>query len=133
MSGIEIDKPYEVSESNVFSYLSWSITRKAQDGKVYMPNERLTRAEALKTATIWPSYYLLRENLLGSLEPKKFADFLVLDKDYLTVPEDQIANIRVLMTVVGGKVVHLVPSFGKELGMQPRGAAVELGGPPARF
>ncbi len=61
----------------------WAISWKAQDGKVYLPSERISREEALKTATIWGAYYVLKENLLGSLEAGKFADFLVLDKDYL--------------------------------------------------
>ena len=135
MNGIEIDKPYEASEKgeNAFSYLYWSISRRAQDGEVYLPNQRLTRQEALKTATIWGAYYVLKEDELGSLERGKFADYLVLDKDYLTIPEEQISDIRVLMTALGGKVVHLVPSLGRELGMAPRGAAVELGGPQAQY
>jgi len=87
----------------------------------------------LKTATIWPANYVLKEKALGSLEAGKFADLLVLDKDYLTVPEEQIPNIRIFMTLVGGKIEHLVPSLARELGMQPRGAAVELGGAPASY
>jgi hypothetical protein len=135
MNGIEMDKPYEASEKgeNVFTDLHWSITRRAQDGKVYLPDERLTREEALKLGTVWGAHYVLKEKVLGSLEPGKFADYLVLDKDYLTVPEEQIPSIRILMTSVGGEIVHLVPSLARELGMQPRGAAVELGGPQAQY
>jgi len=133
MSGIEIDKPYELTDSNAFNDLYWGITRVAADGKMYAPNQRVTREIALKTATIWPAYYVLKENQLGSLERGKFADLLVLDKDYLTIPVDEIPNIRILMTLVGGKIEHLVPSLARELGMQPRGAAVELGGAPASY
>ncbi|MCZ6750770.1 MAG: amidohydrolase family protein [Acidobacteria bacterium] len=133
MSGIEIDKPIELTDLTAFAPLSWAITRKAQDGNVYAPQQRLSRELALKTATIWGAYYVLKENVLGSLEPGKFADFLVLDKDYLTIPEDQIETIRVLMTVVGDEVVHLVPSLAQELGIEPRGAEVELGGPAASY
>ena len=63
----------------------------------------------------------------------KFADFIVLDKDYMTIPEDQIKDIRVLMAVLGGRTVHLVPSLAREIGMQPAGAQVELGGPGSRY
>ena len=65
---------------------------------------------------------MLRENVMGTLEAGKYADFVILDKDILTVPEDQIPGIRVLMTAVGGKVVHLTSAFGGEIGMQPVGA-----------
>ena len=133
MSGIEMDKPYELVEANAFTDLYWAMTRKAYDGKVYAPNQRITRELALKTATIWPAHYVLREDVLGSLEPGKFADLLVLDKDYLTVEAEEIPKIRILMTLVGGKVEHLVPSLARELGMQPSGAAVELGGPEANY
>jgi len=133
MQGIEVDKPYELTDATLFTYLSWSITRRAQDGKVYAPLQRISREEALKTATIWPAYYVLRENLIGSLKPGKWADFLVIDKDYLTVPEDQIEGIRILMTSLGGKTVHLAPSLARELNMQPKGAAVELGGAPSNW
>jgi len=135
MTGMEMDKPYEASPAgeNVFTDMYWSITRKAQDGKVYLPDERVSREQALKVGTIFGAYYVLKEDVLGSLEPGKFADYLVLDKDYLTIPEDQIPTIRILMTSVGDKIVHLVPSLGQELGMAPRGAAVELGGPQARY
>ena len=91
------------------------------DQKVYGPGERADRIIQLKALTRWGAHYMLRENLLGTLEPGKFADFIVLDKDYLTIPEDQIPSIRVLMTAVGGKVVHLTASLAKEIGMQPVG------------
>ena len=54
-------------------------------------------------------------------------------RDYLTIPGDDIQNIRVLMTMVGGKVVHLVPSLASEWSMQPTGAQVELGGAAAQW
>jgi len=57
----------------------------------------------------------------------------VMDRDYLTVPLDEIPKLRVLMTMVGGKIAHLVPSLAREWGLQPAGAQVELGGPPAQW
>jgi predicted amidohydrolase YtcJ len=105
------------------------MNRQDKHGKQYNPAQRINRQQALKSATVHGAYYVRKEDVLGSLSPGKFADFLVLDRDYLTVPEEQIAQIRPLMTMVGGKVVHLTPALAKELGMQPIGALVQLGGP----
>ena len=91
-------------------------------GRVYGPQERTDRIIQLKAHTRWGAYYVLRENLLGTLEPGKFADFMVLDRDFLTIPEADIPNINVLMTVVGGKSIHLVSSLAAEIGRQPVGA-----------
>ncbi|NNE36762.1 MAG: amidohydrolase family protein [Gammaproteobacteria bacterium] len=71
----------------------------------------------LKALTTWGAHYVLREDRLGSLEPGKIADFVVLDRDILTIPEDDIPNIKVLMTVLGGKTVHLLPNLANEIDM----------------
>lgn len=130
----EIDRPLATTSLTVF----WTIARtmdrvRPQTGVAYAPDQRIGRESALKMATVWGAYYLMKEDTLGSLEPGKFADFMVLDRDYLTIPEKDIENIRVLETVVGGKVMHLVPSLAKEWGMRPAGAQVELGGPAASW
>ena len=130
---LELDHAIGSSDLTIMGPISWMITRKSWDGKIYAPDQKVDRATALKIATIWGAYYLIRENVLGSLEPGKWADFAVLDRDYLTVPENDIENIRVLMTVVGGRVVHLVPSMAREIGIKPAGAQVTLGGPAAQW
>ena len=58
---------------------------------------------------------------MGSLQPGKLADLIVLDRDYLTIAQDDIPQIKVLMTVVGGKTVHLLPQLAGEIGMAPVG------------
>jgi predicted amidohydrolase YtcJ len=131
--GTEVDKPIELTDTNLFLQLYWVITRKAEDGKVYSPKEKISREIALKVATTWASHYVLKEDVMGSLERGKFADYLVLDRDYLTIPEEEIPDVRVLMAVVGNKVTHLVPSLADELGMEPAGAAVLLGGAEASY
>jgi hypothetical protein len=93
----------------------------ARDKKVYAPEEKADRVIQLKAVTRWGAYAMLRENMVGTLEPGKLADFIVLDRDYLTIPENEIGSIRVLMTAVGGKVVHLAPAFGSQIGMAPVG------------
>jgi len=49
---------------------------------------------------------VFQENSLGSIQPGKLADLLVLDRDYLTIPPDQIKDIRPVMTMVGGRIVY---------------------------
>ena len=127
-TSLEVDRALPTTDLSIFSAsLLPLITRRAWDGKVYAPDQAVDRQTALKIATIWGAYYLLRENVIGSIEPGKWADFVVLDRDYLAIPVEDIANIRVLMTAVGGKVVHLAPSLAREAGMTPSGAMVELG------
>ena len=129
----EYDRAIGTTDFTGFTVLSWLVTRKAWDEKVYAADQKIGRELALKTATTWGAYYVLREDVLGSLEPGKWADFMVIDRDYLKIPEDDIENIRVLMTIVGGKVAHLVPSLARELRMQPTGAQVTLGFHPAQW
>jgi hypothetical protein len=132
-NSFEMDRALGSTKFTMFHGLSWLTNRKAWDGKVYAQDQGVDRQTALKIATIWGAYYLLRENVLGSLEPGKWADFAVLDRDYLTSSESDFENTRVLMTMVGGKIVHLVPSMARELGMQPAGAQVTLGFTPAQW
>ena len=61
---------------------------------------------ALRMGTIWAARYIGEEKNLGSIEKGKKADLVVLGADYLTVPEDQMSDISVVATVVGGKVVY---------------------------
>jgi predicted amidohydrolase YtcJ len=89
-----------------FSGLSTLITRKDENGRVWGARHAIDRKTALLMATRWASEYVLRDKVLGSLEPGKWADMVVLDKDYLTVSDDEIATIQSVMTVVGGKVIY---------------------------
>ena len=87
------------------------ITRKDNTGKVWAPQQAISRQEALYAYTRWAAEYFLRENIMGSIEPKKLADFVVLDKDYLTVPEAEIGRIDPVLTVVEGKIAYSQPAF----------------------
>jgi len=66
----------------------------------------LPRAAALRAITLNAAYTLRQETLTGSLEVGKLADFIVLDRNFFTIPAEDIANIKVLQTVVGGKIVY---------------------------
>ena len=118
-NGFEIDRALPHKE---FLLIWEGMTRyNPHDKRVYAPGETTDRFTQLKALTRWGAYYLLRENVLGTLEPGKFADFIVLDRDFLTIPEDDIPNVRVLMTAVGGKIVHLMPDVARENGLSPVG------------
>ena len=67
------------------------------------PEERITREEALKMHTTWAAYFQLEEKDKGSLEVGKLADLVVIDRDYLTCPEDEIRNIQPVMVMIDGK------------------------------
>jgi len=83
-----VERPLAGTDLTMFWTLARSIDRKAWDGKVYAPSQKIGRELALKTITVWGAHYLMKEDGLGSLEPDKWADFTVLDRDYLTVPEE---------------------------------------------
>ena len=71
-----------------------------------MPEQRMTRDEALKSMTIWPAYAGFQDAIMGSLAPGKLADFVVLDRDIMTVPERDILGATVIGTWIGGKPVY---------------------------
>lgn len=74
--------------------------------RVWGRDQKVSREDALRMKTIWAAAYVGDEKILGSIEPGKLADLVVLEDDYLTAPEDQIAEIPVRMTLVGGRIVY---------------------------
>lgn len=86
-----------------------AVTRQSRDGLPeggWYAGEAMTREEALKTFTIWTAYGQFEENLKGSLEIGKLADFVVIDRDYMKCPANEIKDIQALTTVLGGEVVY---------------------------
>jgi len=81
-----------------------SVSRKARDGTVFYPEQRMSRMETLRSYTINGAYAAFEEDRKGSLAPGRLADITVLSKDILTVPEDEIPTAEVVYTIVGGKV-----------------------------
>lgn len=72
----------------------------------WMPEQRTTRQEALWSITLWPAYAAFMETESGTLTAGKFADFVVLDRDIMTVAPEEILRTRVLLTVLGGRTVY---------------------------
>jgi predicted amidohydrolase YtcJ len=83
-----------------------AISRRTQGGQVIGAGERISRLEALRMTTINAAFIGFEEKKKGSIEVGKLADLAILTADFLTVPEDQITNIKSYMTIVDGKVVH---------------------------
>ena len=77
--------------------------------RIWGRDQKVSRQDALRMKTIWAAQYVGDEEKLGSLQAGKLADLVVLDRDYMTVPEDQISELEVIMTIVGGKVVYSSP------------------------
>jgi predicted amidohydrolase YtcJ len=80
------------------------VSRTAKDGRVFVPSQRLTRAEALQAYTLNNAYASFSERTLGSLTPGKYADVVVMSKDIMRIPESEIPSARVDYTIVAGTV-----------------------------
>ena len=85
------------------------ITRKDPNGRVWNPDEKISRQQALHMYGLWAARYTGEEDILGSIENGKLADLVVLGGDFLTFPEDELDKLRVLMTVIDGKVAYEAP------------------------
>ncbi len=101
---------WPVAPLNPLLGLDAAVNRRTLDGKHpngWFPEQKITVAEAIEAYTLTSAYAAFEEKDKGSLEPGKVADFVVLSRDILAKEErDRIAETRVLLTVVGGRVVH---------------------------
>jgi len=83
-----------------------AVTRKMADGSAFYPNQKMSRDEALRACTINAAYSAFEEDIKGSVRPGKLADLAILSEDITKVPEERIRDVKVLYTIVGGKVVY---------------------------
>jgi predicted amidohydrolase YtcJ len=100
------DPDHSMNSFNPFIQLYAAVSRRADDGREYGPAQKLSRIEVLRAMTAIPAFLNFEEDRSGTLKAGKFADFVVIDRDYLTCPEKEIRGIKVLRTVVGGKTVY---------------------------
>ncbi len=104
------DAPVEQGDPRIEFYAA--VARKdlkGASGPDWSPEQAVSREEALKMFTLWPAVASFREKDLGTVEPGKLADFTVMSKDLLTVPEPEILTAEPVMTVIGGKVAWKAP------------------------
>ena len=96
---------YQVNQYRPFTTLWFAVTGKMVGGTV-VNRQTVSREDALIAHTRKNAYLIFQENNMGSIQPGKLADLVALDRDYLTVPADQIKDIKSVLTMVGGKVVY---------------------------
>jgi predicted amidohydrolase YtcJ len=92
---------------NPFLGIATAVTRRARwyGGRLH-PEEALSREQAIRFYTLNSAKVLFLDDVVGSLEPGKFADLVVVDRDLLSVAEDEIAKAQVLRTYLGGMLVY---------------------------
>jgi predicted amidohydrolase YtcJ len=82
------------------------VTRGSQWGGRLGPDQGISREDAIRSVTVNGAYTTFEEKVKGSIEPGKFADFVILSGDIMKVPAEQIRNLKVLATVLGGRTVY---------------------------
>ncbi|KAJ7594738.1 amidohydrolase family-domain-containing protein [Mycena floridula] len=108
---ITFGSDFPVETMNPLAGFYAAVTRVGVDGKSphgsggWFPEQRLTRVEALRGMTIDPAYASFTESILGSLEPGKRADFVVLSQDIMTITANEILGTKILATAIDGQVV----------------------------
>ncbi len=108
-AGVPINNGTDVPVEDIDPLASFhsSVTRLTADGSIFYPEQNMTRAEALRSYTINNAYAAFEEEFKGSLEVGKLGDVVVIDRDILTVPDGELADARVDMTIVGGVVRYV--------------------------
>ena len=105
---------FPVELANPWHGLYAAVTRMNRAGTPpggWYVGQALTRAEALHSFTLAAAYAAHQEDRLGSLEPGKWADFVLIDRDYFKIPPSEIDDIQVLETWVAGKRVYAVEGY----------------------
>jgi predicted amidohydrolase YtcJ len=94
-----------VEDINPIENFYAAITRRLADGSTFYPDQCLTRFQALRSYTINAAYAGYEENIKGTLTRGKYADLVVLSKDIMTIPEEEILSTEILYTIIGGKIL----------------------------
>ncbi len=103
------DAPVERGEPMIEYHAA--VTRRDLKGaagpdSVWHPELRVSRLEGLRMLTLYPAIAAFEDDVRGSIEPGKWADLTILDRDILTIPDDQIPGTSTVLTIIGGRIVH---------------------------
>ena len=93
-----------VDEISPIGSFHCSVTRQLPDGTLFQPQEKYSRELALYSYTMGNAIAAFEEDIKGSLTPGKLADITVLSQNLLTVPDDELLDTEVVMTIVGGEI-----------------------------
>ena len=100
-----------VGALNPWLGLYFMVTGKDAGGELLLPGQQIGRRDALRLYTAANAWFNFEERDMGSIEAGKFADLVVLDKPYLTISDDEIRQMKPVLTMVGGRAVHARPPF----------------------
>lgn len=106
---IALGTDFPVEAINPLATFYTAVARKDKDGNPengFLPENKLSRKEALLGMTCWAAKSVFWEKEKGSLEPGKDADIIILDKDIMTIPENELLNVHIIYTIVKGKTVY---------------------------
>jgi predicted amidohydrolase YtcJ len=100
-----------VGALNPWLSIYYMVTGKDAGGEVIIPNEQIGRKDALRLYTAENAWFNFEEDTMGSIEPGKLADLVVLDRPYLSVGDEEIKEINSVLTIIGGRAVHAAGPF----------------------
>ncbi len=95
-----------IESMNPFFNIWCAVTQEMWNEEILCPQERITVREGLRMYTINSAYAGFEEDIKGTIEPGKLADLIVLSDDPLKVPVQELKNIQVTKTIIGGRVVY---------------------------
>ena len=103
---------HRVASYNPFTALQWMLDGKTVSGNAIRgPEETPSRMDALRMYTLGSAWFSKDESKRGSLEVGKYADLAVLNKDFMTVPVEQVGTTESVLTMVAGKIVYAAGPF----------------------
>jgi predicted amidohydrolase YtcJ len=115
-----LDPDASLNPFNPFLTMYVAVTRRTQGGAVIGPEQAVSREDALRMMTVNAAFLSFEEHRKGSIEVGKLADLAILSDDFMACPADRIKDIRAVVTVLGGQVVHHLAASGA--GREGRGA-----------
>src|SRR5690606_2002920 len=96
----------QIAPMNPWIHMYYATTGRNARGQLINDGQQITREEVRRHSTRDNGWFSPHEDQLGSIEEGKLADLVVLDRDYFTVPDEQLKRIRAELTLVGGRIVH---------------------------